>query len=341
MLYLNKAGWSVGESTIVYADNQIDVSGFSIAHADQFVTIGGTASADPEKEILVRLRDIDLDYIFDTLNINYVSFGGHATGEAVGRGLLSHHPEAFTRWLDVKDLSYNHAVLGDGKLRGDFDAASKRVGIYADISEEGRRVAEIDGGIWIGRDSLAFALDADKVRIGFLQPFMSAFSSKVEGRASGKAELYGTFSDIDLTGRLFADTIRMKVDYTNVYYAGSDSVIMTPGRISIPHFRLYDRYGHSALLKGEVTHRYFHDPGFNFRLSEARGLLCYDTNAAMNPDWYGTIFGNGYGSVRGWPGVVNITVDMTTVAPSHFYFVLNDTQAAADWRCRPTVSLIL
>lgn len=332
MLYLNKAGWSVGESTIVYADNQIDVSGFSIAHDDQFVTIGGTASADPEKEILVRLRDIDLDYIFDTLNINYVSFGGHATGEAVGRGLLSHHPEAFTRWLDVKDLSYNHAVLGDGKLRGDFDAASKRVGIYADISEEGRRVAEIDGGIWIGRDSLAFALDADKVRIGFLQPFMSAFSSKVEGRASGKAELYGTFSDIDMKGRLFADTIRMKVDYTNVTYCGSDSVIIDPGHIDIPSFRLYDDSGHSALLTGTLNHRYFHDPDFRFTISNARNLLVYDTDATMNPVWYGRIIGSGGGQIIGRPGYVGILADMTTDRGSNFSFVLTDSEEALDYK---------
>ncbi len=330
-LNIGKAKWNLERGRITYADGRVDIDAIKAYHDDQFVVIRGIASPYPEDVVNISLSDFDLDYLFETLNINYVTFGGHATGEIEGRSLLSKAPIAATKSLFVKDLSYNGCVLGDADITSSWDNDIKRVGIRADIHDSVPR-AVVDGGVWVTRDSLSFDLDARKVNIAFLKPFMAAFSSDVQGRASGKAKLYGTFSDIDLTGRLFADTIRMKVDYTNVYYAGSDSVIMTPGRISIPHFRLYDRYGHSALLKGEVTHRYFHDPGFNFRLSEARGLLCYDTNAAMNPDWYGTIFGNGYGSVRGWPGVVNITVDMTTVAPSHFYFVLNDTQAAADYK---------
>ncbi len=331
-LYLNKAAWSVGASDIIYADRKIDVTGFSIAHADQYITIGGTASADPEEEIVVKLKDIDLDYIFDTLNINYVAFGGLASGEAVGRGLLSGNPEAFTRRLDVKNLSYNHSVLGDGALRGTFDAAAKRVGIYADIAEAGRHVATIDGGIWIGRDSLSFGIDADKVRIGFLQTFMSAFSSNVEGRASGSGQLYGTFSDIDMRGRFFADSIALKVDYTNVTYCGSDSVIIDPGHITVPSFRLKDRYGNSALLQGWLSHRYFHDPEFNFKITGARHLLVYDTDGSMNPVWYGRVFGTGGGQITGRPGLVGIMADMTTDDGTDFTFVLNDQQEAIDYK---------
>ncbi|MDE7081478.1 MAG: translocation/assembly module TamB [Muribaculaceae bacterium] len=331
-LWLNNAGWEIGKAGIRYADRQIDVQGFSVSHADQFVAIDGVASADPESEINVRLHDIDLDYIFDTLNINYVAFGGHASGEAVGKGLLSGNPEAYTRCLRVKDLSYNHAVLGDGDLRGDFDATAKRVGIRADIAEAGHHVALIDGGIWLGRDSLSFGVEADKVRIGFLQTFMSAFSSKVDGRASGNAKLFGTFKDIDMAGRLYADTISLKVDYTNVTYCGSDSVWIEPGRITIPSFRLHDMAGNSAILQGTLTHNYFHDPSFRFSINGARNLLVYDTDATMNPIWYGRIYGTGSGQIIGRPGYVGILADMTTVGQSAFTFVLSDSQEAYDYK---------
>lgn len=61
-------------------------------------------------------------------------------------------------------------------------------------------------------------------------------------------------------------------------------------------------------------------------------MLCYDTNAKINPDWYGTFYGNGNAVVRGWPGAVSVSVDMTAVGASNFTFVLNDTQAAEDYR---------
>ena len=213
-------------------------------------------------------------------------------------------------------------MLGDGVLKSRWDNDQKEVTINADIARNGRRTALIDGGVWVTRDSLSFEVEADKVSVEFLKPFMSAFTSDVKGRASGNAKLFGTFSDIDLTGKLLADSLAIKLDYTNTYYHGTDSVFLYPGRIEIPSFRLYDRSGHSAILSGELTHRYFHDPHFTFRVSDARHLLCYDTNAKMNPDWYGTLFGDGSAIVRGWPGTVNVSVDMTIVGTQDSHLCL-------------------
>lgn len=330
-IHLNDAVWDIGKADIIYADGRIVVNNLSISHDRQYISIAGVASPLMSDEVIVKLQDIDLSYIFDTLNIEVAMFGGTATGEAVGRGLLSNNMEAFTRHLHVDSLSYNNAIVGTGELRGDFDMLRKRVGICADIAENGRYVANVDGGIWIGKDSLAFDFDADKVRVGFLQPFMKAFSSKVEGRASGKCHLYGTFKDVNMTGRMFADTIAIKVDYTNTLYCGSDSVIMSPGRIDIPRFKLYDEYGNSAILTGTLEHDYFHNPEFDFRVIEARSLMLYDTNPLINPIWYGRIFGSGSGRIVGNDEYVRVIADMTTEAGTDFTFVLDDSKEASDY----------
>lgn len=328
---LGATEWNIGDCRLTYDTDHIDISRFHIWHDRQFVSVTGTASKSHSDIVEVSLADIDVGYIFDILNIDYVTFGGIATGEVMASGVFSGSPVAKTRKLLVKDLAYNGSVLGDGDLSSQWINSEKEVEINADITDKGRPCASIRGGVWVGCDSLNFKLDADKVNIGFLQPFMSAFSSDVGGRASGQANLYGNFHDIDLAGRLFADSIRMKVDYTGVYYSGSDSVIIDPGHIRIPDFKLRDRYGNTAILNGELKHRFFHDPSFTFRIRDARNLLCYDTSAADNPLWYGTIFGNGGGTVRGWPGMVTIDVDMATARNSKFTFVLSDTQDAADY----------
>lgn len=329
---LNGAEWKVAPAEISYSDRKLIVDHLNIFHEDQFIDIRGVGSSSITDELTVRLAGIDLDYIFDTLNINYVTFGGTATGEVMAAALFSGSPVMQTRGLHVRNLSYNGGVLGDGDLTSSFDVKEKKVNILADIREKGERKATVDGGIWVTRDSLSFSLQANKVDIEFLKPFMSSFTSEVSGRASGNAKLYGTFSDIDLVGRLFADTIRMKVDYTNVVYAGSDSVIMTPGRIEIPNFRLYDRNGNSGVLSGVVRHRYFHEPSFEFNLREAENLLCYDTNASMNEMWYGTIYGSGGGRISGDNSEVDIDIDMTTRDNSDFTFVLTDTQEASEYK---------
>ncbi|MDE6716759.1 MAG: translocation/assembly module TamB domain-containing protein, partial [Muribaculaceae bacterium] len=328
---LGPSEWNIDRSEILYADKKVSIDNLRIAHDGQFVEIDGCASADPADLMTVRLAEIDLDYIFSILNINYVSFGGIASGEIIASSVFTKMPIAQTRRLDVKDLSYNDAIIGDADIYSCWNNQDQEVEIHADVKEKGMGKARIDGGVFVTRDSLSFDMKAEKINIGFLKPFMSAFTSDVGGRASGDVKLFGSFKDIDLTGRAYADSIYMKVDYTNVYYHGNDSVILDPGEIRIPSFTLHDRYGNSAVFSGTVRHTYFHDPEFDFKLSNARNLLCYDTNSHLNPDWYGTIFASGSGTLKGRPGIVAMEMDMTTEANSDFTFVLSDTQTALDY----------
>ena len=332
VLQMGTADWNLSNCNIDYADNTIKIDGLKVWHEDQFVEIKGIASPEYSDVMQVSLADIDVDYIFEMLAINYVTFGGVATGEIAGHGLLGENPVAETESLLIKKFSYNGADLGECKAASKWNNDQKEIEIFADIFKEGRQIVKAGGGIWLGKDSLSFNIGAEKVPVDFVQPFMAVFSSHVGGFATGDVTLYGTFRDIDMTGKIFADSVAVKLDYTNTIYHGSDSVLLYPGKIEIPHFELYDKFGNSALLTGELTHRFFHDPAFTFRLTDADNFLCYDTNSDLNPDWYGTLFGTGSALLEGEPGITNISADMTVSGNSAFTFVLSDTQYAQDYQ---------
>lgn len=327
-LYLNSTEWNVEEAEIKFNGRNLTIKDFCIRHADQFLSISGYNNMEGKGTINLTLSDIDLDYIFDTLNINHVSFGGKATGEIIAENIFSGEPLVETKKLTVNQLSYNGAVIGNGDIFSKLYMKDKKIGIGAKITEGEKLVATVDGGVWFGRDSLSFAFNADRINIAFMQPFMKAFSSDVTGSASGKALLYGTFSDIDMTGSIIAHDASIKIDYINAYYTGSDTVYLKPGRIEIPHFTVYDKYGNSALVEGELTHKFFHEPSFRFKVSDLKNLLVYDTNATNNPIWYGKIFASGTGEITGKPGFVNIAADVQTRKGSDFTFVLSDQQEA-------------
>ncbi|MDE7347980.1 MAG: translocation/assembly module TamB [Muribaculaceae bacterium] len=333
-IMVNDKSWVISDGGIDYSGKRISISNFLVSHEDQFVKIDGTASESADDAVYVRLNDIDLEYIFNLLNINYVSFGGMATGEVVGSRLLTKRPEARTEFLRVKALSYNGAVIGDGDLASEYDAEAKKVGIYAVVRDPltRERRASIDGGIWVTRDSLSFGFDVRKINVGVMKPFVSAFCSDLYGEASGKCKLFGTFSDIDLVGDLKADTLSMKLDFTNTWYhAGNDSVFLHEGVIEIPPLTLYDDEAHTAEFSGWLRHRYFHDPVFNFRLRDAKSLLCYNTNEKLNPLWYGTIYGSGHAQINGYPGMIDIDMNMTTEEGSKFYYVISDAEDVAQY----------
>lgn len=325
---VNDTVWHVDPAMIRYADKSVNINGVKVHRPGQYALIEGTATAAADDTIRINLHDIDLDYIFETLAINYVTFGGRASGELTASSVFTSTPELKTDCLKVDNLTYNNCILGNATIQSHWDMERKSVFLDADIREGLRNVAHIYGDIFVARDSLSLFCDANKVNVGFLQPFMAAFSSSVEGRASGGVHLYGSFKDIDLTGNVYADSLRMKIDVLNTYYSVSDSVKLTPGLIRINNVTVKDRDGHTALLNGEVRHEYFHNPSFDFTITKARNFLCYDTNSALNPQWYGTIYGNGSGSMHGVPGFIDIRVDMTTERRSSFTFVLDDMEQA-------------
>lgn len=324
--------WNVGAGRIEYTPKRLEVSDIKVSRPGQFAVIDGVSSDNPDDNIDISLKSIDLDYIFETLSINYVVFGGVATGDIRVAELFTPHPRLYTDNLEVKSLSYNNAVLGDGKLRSWLDPKDMTVHILADIKERERNVANVDGTLWVTRDSLSFGFDADKLDVRFLKPFVSAFCDDISGRATGHADLYGSFKDINLTGKVYADNVKMLIGVTNTVYSASDSVLLTPGRIHLDDITLYDRDGHSAKLNGYVTHDYFHNPTFKFSITDAKDLLVYDTEAKDNPIWYGTVYANGGGTIRGVPGYIDVLVDMTTCKGSTFSFVISDSEEAVDYK---------
>ena len=330
-LMFNDTVWRVHPAHIDVDKGRIGVNDFYVTCEKQFLKIDGTASSNPDDEMVVELNDINLDYVFETLAINNVTFGGRATGVFYASDLFSGVPRMYTEGLFVKSLSYNQAVFGDAKILSSWKNEEKCVTIQADVSQQNGRQTLIDGRIFIARDSLYFDFKPERVNIAFLKPFMKAFSSDIQGEASGHVELYGTFKNINLKGDVFADSLRMKIDYTNVYYTARDSVKMLPGLILIDDIEIKDPMGHTARLSGKVTHDYFHDATFDFSLTNAANFLSFDVTQKMSPEWYGRIFCNGSAFITGRPGFVNIDVNMATADNSSFTFVLSDTKVATEY----------
>ena len=81
-----------------------------------------------------------------------------------------------------------------------------------------------------------------------------------------------------------------------------------------------------------MRHEQFHNASFNFAVTDANDLLCYDTNSSHNSNWYGTIYGNGSAFVEGEPGFVNIKVNMESAPRSKFTFVMSDNQVANEYK---------
>lgn len=327
----NDTTWTVNPATIIANKDKVIVQNFDVRRENQYVTMQGTASQDPEDVLTLNLLNVNLDYIFESLGIDKAQLGGDATGTFYATNLFTPQPSITTPDLHVKNISYNKTVFGDADIKSRWDNDKKEITLDADIISPDKTLSTVTGGIFPLNDSLDITFNAKDINVKFLKPYMEAFTSDIEGTASGRARLFGTFKYIDLEGDIFANNLKLKIDFTNTTYTATDSVHIRPGKIKIDKIKLYDREGNTAYLKGEVRHKFFKEPEFDFYITDAKNFLSYDITSKQNPDWYGTIYGTGGATITGVPGVVNIYVDMTTAPKSTFTFVLSDQQTASEY----------
>ncbi len=323
--------WCINPSKIVIGASSIDVENFALEAESQRIAIDGIISGEPADVTTIDLSEIELLSIFETLEIDKAMIGGRATGTFTASSLLTSEPVLQCDNLHVDSIGYNRCTIGDADILARWDREHRSFFLDADITGDTGEHSRISGHIMPFSESLDLNFQARNVPVGFLKPFMEAFARDISGRASGDCRLFGTFSEIDLTGDIFARDVTLAIDFTNSSYTTTDSVHMTPGRIIVPKATVYDAEGHTAKISGWVGHKFFKEPSFRFDVTEATNFLSYNGTPAQNPDWFGTIYGNGTASVYGEPGVVNIEADMSTAPRSTFTFVLSDRLDAVDY----------
>ena len=328
---VNDTIWKIMPAKINVDGRTITVDDFEARCDNQFIKIDGIASDNPDDELLVELNEIDLDFIFETLAISNVAFGGRATGKFSASSLFSKIPMLSTPNLHVENFAYNNTVLGNTDIESHWDNDTKGIAMNADIAQADGLHSFVKGAIYPTMDSLYLDFDVKRTNVKFLQPYMSAFTSYIDGVASGHGTLFGNFKRINFMGDVYAEDFKIKIDFLNTVYSCTDSIHIVPDLIKLDGITITDKYGNTAKLGGYVSHEAFHNAAFNISVTDAHNLLCYDTNEHINPIWYGTIYGNGSAFVVGEPGRLDIDVSMSSAQGSRFTFVMSDSEAAGEY----------
>lgn len=323
--------WTIKSSAIDISSSRLEVDGFKLDAGNQSITIDGIVSKEPNESLSINLDKMALLPIFETLEIDKALIGGLASGTFTVQNLMGNEPSVSCPHLHVDSIGYQRCTFGDADIVAAWDNSKRSVSLDADITGFEGRHSRIYGDIFPLGEALDLKFEADSIPVGFLKPFMSAFTSSISGRASGYCRLFGTFKEIDLEGDVKADDVTLKIDFTGTSYSATDSIHIRPGKIELKDITIRDIEGHTAKLNGIVGHTFFKEPTFRFDISNAHNFLSYNVAAAQNPDWYGTIYGNGGASISGYPGTVNINVAMSTAPRSTFTFVLSDRLDAEDY----------
>lgn len=327
----NDTIWNVLPSTVKFCDGKLQIDDFEVSHQQQYLRIDGDASSNPNDSIQLQLRDVNLDYIFDPLNIRFVDFGGWATGDFVITDLFSKIPKFETERFDVQQFAYNGTTLGSLRLYSTWNHENQGILMRGTVMEDSTRYTHVDGHIFPTKDSLSLSFDPHELKIDFLQPFLASIMDKVHGRASGHIDFFGKFKTLTVSGDAFLNDVALGIGYLNTVYTLTDSVHLTPTRIWFDDVTLSDKNKHTASASGWLEHKFFKDLKYDFRIRDARNFLGYDVTEAMSPTYFGTLYASGGATISGDSENTLIDVNVATRDKSKFTFVLSGTQSAGDF----------
>jgi hypothetical protein len=334
-LIVRDSVWHMDPASITIVDGKTTIDNIFISKGEQHLRINGAASTkDPKETILLELNDIELSHIFDVVNIRSLQFGGRATGVCSVSNVYG--IPAMNADLEVQNFSFNQAVQGRLKLTGEWDNEEEGIQLMGTIYKDATDTiyTDVNGTIYPAgaKEGLTLHFNANDLNLALLHPYVDAFTHVVEGRAFGHVHLFGPFAFVTFEGEALVKDGRIGVDFLHTDYTFSDSIHITPTSFRGDHITVYDKYGNRGVVDFNVQHKYLED--FTYQVDvQAQNLLIYDAPEYINPQIYGTVYGNGIAQVKGNDRL--ITVDANVQSSAHtnmgFNFINNSSAGQYDF----------
>jgi len=161
--------------------------------------------------------------------------------------------------------------------------------------------------------------DVRDTRIQLLEQYLTGIFSNMEGTVTGKLRIRGQGDNLTYTGPVFLKDALLKIDYTQVEYrVPSAQFEFTESGINFGRFTIYDRYGDSAKVNGELKHRNFGNMSFNVGVTTNR-LELLNTFPQDNSLFYGQARGKATLSLTGPQNDMRMQIRGEPTDSSHIF----------------------
>lgn len=326
----NDSTWTIHPAKVGIEKGKISIRDFYANHNEQFVKIDGDISKEPSDTLLLELKDLELSYVFDILNIPVLQFGGRATGTFNLTDLSG--SRIVNTDLSILDFSFNQVVFGKLNLYSEWDDAQKGILMLGSIYKNDSTWTDINGYIHpIGPNAgLSLYFDANDLNVAFIQPFMANIANNVQGRGFGQVHLFGPFKALNIEGDVFVKDGGLGIDYLNTYYTFSDSIHLTPSSIYMKDITIHDPYGNQAKVNGTVNHTHFKNMNFQTNIT-ASNMLVYNATENLNPLIYGKVYASGTTSIKGNSRLIDFNINLRNSPNTAITLNFMDGSKATDY----------
>jgi hypothetical protein len=318
--------WNVpSESLISIVGKNISMSNLGLISGKQRIFLSGMASDDPDKSLLLDIRNFKLGSLNPVLN---TKLAGIMDGSAKVKDV--YNSVILDANFNIESLGYGQYEFGNLSGTGDWDQVTSALEIDAQLNKNARRVFNLTGSYRPKLQTNTLNLRAIFNQIDFkaLEPFAEGLISDVGGTAQGSVLIKGVVNAPVLEGSLMVEKGRMKFDYLQSVFTFSDKINFTESEITANNILVTDADGNTATVRGGVFHdgfKYF-SLGFNADLHNFKIL---NTTARDNTTFYGTAYVTGPVAVFGPIDNLNIEANVTSNKGTRIHIPLDGATEVA------------
>jgi len=306
--------WTISPDNFLLVDsNNIHFHDIAFHSNNQDLRIDGKVSDNPLDTLLLSFNNFNLSNFDLILKKNNFDVDGLINGSLK---IADYYKSSnYLSDIEISDFHFNKEKLGDAVLKTTWNPQNETFDILGEIIYTGNigksKTLEVTGTYFpkSTKDNFNIDIKLNNYKLITIEPFVSSFSSKVKGLATGKFQLRGTNQKPVLTGELSVMRTQMHIDYLNVSYYFADKIYFEKNLIYFNNITIYDSLNNQAICSGKIHHDYLRDftLDLNFNATDLVGL---NTTKSQNNIFYGKAFATGKVKIFGPPDNLNLDINV-------------------------------
>lgn len=311
-LVLNEIPWDIQQDGFIRIDSsRYEARNFRLEHESQYIQANGIISKLRRPKMTLELRDFDIANIEPFLEGNSVDFSGRVSGDIEVSDF--YNSRQIISDLIVLDLVLDKQSVGDFCLESTWDNRTSSLLFAGELEKQELLPLKFEG-TYTPSDQinpLVVDLTLNNFELNLLNPFLTEGISSLTGKANASARLTGTPERPLLNGEILFIDAGITIDYLGMTYYLNDKARISPDMFTMDNVSIRDPEGNTGRLHGTVGHDNFSNWNFEIVADlEKTRMNVLNTNAEMNPVYYGKAYASGYVTIGGYENNLEFDINL-------------------------------
>jgi translocation and assembly module TamB len=330
-LLINRREWSIPqENEIVYAENYLAFTAFSISRDNQLFELSSTLPNIEKEHISVHFENFRLSDFLNYLNPEETLATGRLNGNLIieepflSPGMIADLQIEDFNVMDVPlgNLSLDAKEISDGTY--DFNLALKGGDIDLDLT--GDYQADEEAAI------LNLDLVLNEIKMSAAEGFSGGEITDTQGTISGEVKVSGTTADPQYNGTINFSDAGFRVAMLNAgFELRNESLRVDNEGLFLSNFRLFDQNGNEFSVNGKILTESFVNPEFDLQFN-AKDFTALNSTRADNDLFYGTAIFDVDAKLTGDLNLPRLNLRLNVGSETDITYILTDPELEIEER---------